>query len=313
MNIIINNSGIVNLNFNFQNEKTIKKCEKNKKENFKFLQVLNASLVEREKLNQAESLEKCGNYLHFHSFLNKENTKKLIGANFCKNPLCPVCAWRKHIVNQKAIHNIIKNSKKYIYHLVLSVPNTHELTKENLRVLKKNAVAFLKDESGLSTNNYIMSLEICYNKETGFHPHLHIILELNRFIKVDKPYIREMAKLWRYYNEKFDFWKENENGNTFYITGVKNPLEASEELTKYILKPDSFDDVTINIINQLSDSVFNTRLISSGGTLKEKLKKEKENVKNDNKKEKELLYDNFPFIDIICKWINDKYEIELNL
>lgn len=312
MNIIINNRGIVNINLNFDKENTLKKCKENKEKNFEFLKILEESLKKRNKESQAYNLSKCGSFLEFHGFFDEQKTKKLVGANFCKNPLCPVCAWRKHITNQKAIENIIKSSKKYIYHLVLAVPNVKSLTKEKIRELKKNAVEFLKDESGLDTNNYIMSLEICYTKEKGFHPHLHIILELDYFIKVDKTYIKDMSKLWRYYNEQFNIWKEDEKGYTFYITGVKNPQEASQELTKYILKPDDFRNINLKIIDELSESIYNTRLISSGGTLKQKLKKEKERIKKDNIKEKELLYNNFPFVDIICKWIDDKYKINLN-
>lgn len=316
MNIIQNNYGIVNINLMVDD--TVKKITKAKRINTSFFDALESVLIKNEKEAQAKYLKECGSFLKFRYFLNNEHTKKLIGANFCKNPLCPVCAWRKHIANQKALHEFINKSKNYIYHVVLAVPNTETLTKEQLRELKHNAIAFLKDESGLDATNYFLSLEIVYS-ETGFHPHLHIIIETNCFIKVDETYIKEMSKLWRLYADKLftfqHFFTQSENGFTFYIRGINKSeaKSASEELTKYVLKPSNFEIVTENIIEQIYKSISNTHLLSAGGTIKKALSKIKTTQKIDESIEQEHLLNNFAFFDVIFNWLNSEQTFDILL
>ena len=55
------------------------------------------------KYNTAVSISQCGTFLMFKEYKNKEKTAILDKANFCKNPLCPMCEWRKHIILEKQL------------------------------------------------------------------------------------------------------------------------------------------------------------------------------------------------------------------
>lgn len=316
MNIIQNNYGVVNINLSVDN--SVEKITKAKNLNTQFFVTLQNVLKDNEKVNQAYNLMNCGSYLAFRHFLDGKGTKKLIGANFCKNPLCPVCSWRKHIENQKALEKVLYNSKKNLYHIVLAIPNTFELSREHIRELKENAVRFIKDESGLYCNSYFLSLEIVYS-EKGFHPHLHIIIESDYYIKVSEEYIIEMSKLWRLYSDSTfswrDFYNKGKRGYTFYITGIKKSdvVSASKELTKYVLKPSSYDIITYEVVEQLYMSISRTHLLSFGGNIKKQLIKTKKDINLSDEDVYSHLMDNYAYIDVIFEWLNEESRYKVSI
>ena len=106
-----------------------------------------------------------------------------------------------------------------------------------------------------------------------------------------------------------------ENGFTFYIRGINKSeaKNASEELTKYVLKPSNFEIVTEHVIEQIYKSISNTHLLSSGGSIKKALSKIKTTQKIDESIEQEHLLNNFAFFDVIFNWLNSEQTFDILL
>ena len=56
---------------------------------------------------RARRIDECGSYLNFLSCPD-EHEKKLVGANFCRNPLCPMCMWRKGLLTAHQVWDYFK-------------------------------------------------------------------------------------------------------------------------------------------------------------------------------------------------------------
>lgn len=216
------------------------------------------------KVNTAIAVENCGTFLMFKKYSDLQHTTKLDKANFCKNALCPLCSWRRALKYSYITDKAIKTTKKYLYHLVLAVPNTLAIDKGVLMNLKSKAVYFLKNY--LKISSYISNLEIT-KSDKGFHPHLHIVFESDDFIKVDSAYVRLMSSCWKRCVNKFD---DEYEGYTFYLQGVKKDDDGlCRELTKYAFKSDV--KVTDADLSLLASSLHGVRRMSSGGNFKKAL------------------------------------------
>ena len=217
-----------------------------------------------DKVKTALAIENCGTFLMFKKYSDLQHTTKLDKANFCKNALCPLCSWRRALKYSYITDKAIKTTKKYLYHLVLAVPNTLAIDKNVLMNLKSKAVYFLKNY--LNISSYISNLEIT-KSDKGFHPHLHIVFESDEFIKVDKAYIKIMSANWKRCVNKYD---DTYNGYTFYLQGVKKDDDGlCRELTKYAFKSDvKIDEFDIQT---LASSLHGVRRMSSGGNFKKAL------------------------------------------
>lgn len=238
---------------------------------------------ENERENAAHSVSDCGTFLKFKAF--ETGQKILGGANFCKSPLCPMCSWRAHLKQEKMLEQAMLSSTKYLYHVVLAVPNVPHLTKSYIKRLQTSAGQFLTDCTALYANSYTHNLEITYNPQTGFHPHLHCVVETDVYQKISKPYIRELGLLWRSYFDNGPFplnrvsytdTIEQYNlpkGYTCYITGIpKNEIKnASAELSKYVFKA-NLKNINYKVVTELMNTLNNQRKFTSTGDIKKRLR-----------------------------------------
>ena len=283
-------------------EHTIKKAEdiKRKTKNISVALEKKYNTVCRE--HKANDIKNCGTFLMFKEFKDIDRTTFLHKANFCKHPVCPLCAWRKSLRDFSVLETAIKLIKKdfprvNIYHLVLAVPNVAEIKKEILSEIKRKAVYFIKRYIG--TDNYYTSLEITYSNDTGFHPNLHILLATDTFIKVSEEYIYKMAMEWKkVYDKKDTLYRSY----TFYITGLKGE-KSLHELTKYILKVQKLDELEECIL--LTDFIFEMKGVrknSSGGLFKEYIPRAKKIIKEDFEKSRQKM-SNIDYIYRIFEYI----------
>lgn len=195
--------------------------------------ILSELAREQDKESKAYNIDNCGTWLNIRQYHDVAGTRKLHSANFCKSPLCPMCAWRKALKLTHQVGQAIEASEaRYIYHLVLATDNTRELTKDGIKAFKASATRFIRK---YITRDYAIALEITYSRERGYHPHIHALIGADAFIKVSADYIRHMAILWA------SFVGSKKPQNTFYITGITDRAKASRELTKYILKYEGID------------------------------------------------------------------------
>ena len=270
-------------------EHTIKKAEDIKRKTKNISIALAKKYKECSREHKANDIKNCGSFLMFKEFKDIDRTTFLHKANFCKHPVCPLCAWRKSLRDFSILETALKLIKKdfpriNVYHLVLAVPNVPEITKSMLSELKRKAVYFIKRYIG--TDNYYTSLEITYSEETGFHPHMHILLATDNFIKVSEDYIYKMAMEWKKVYDKTD---SKYRAYTFYITGIKNE-KGLHELTKYVLKVQKIDDLEQCILN--TDFIFEMKGVrknSSGGLFKEYIPKAKKLIREDFEKSRQKM------------------------
>lgn len=240
---------------------TLGQVKGHKMQSGEICEILSELAREQDKQGRAHSIENCGTWLNFRQYHDKDSTRTLHTANFCKSPLCPMCAWRKALkLSHQLQRAILQNDAKYLYHLVLATDSTKEISKDRLKMFKQRATKFIKK---YISGEYAISIEVTYNPEYGYHPHIHALICTDNFIKVSAEYIKYMAVLWASYNESAHAQ------NTFYITGITDKESASRELTKYILKYEGIDiKGDRDVIKSLAVSVSSMKKIQSAGQLK---------------------------------------------
>lgn len=175
----------------------------------------------------AQRVADCGKSMSFDLY-KKQKIKVLRQIFLCKNKFCLNCQKQKQLTRLFRFGpHLDKTAETYdLYHLVLTVPNCS--SNELDRKLKNMHSAFTKLINFLLTGskrrprkefiNYgcvacVRSTEITYNKlkrKKGeeYHPHLHVILALNKNLDFKKDIINKYSfdyqnnkKLSRYFSE----------------------------------------------------------------------------------------------------------------
>lgn len=290
---------------NVNAESVITKAEKIKLTTGNMRRCLSALAHKRNQSEKAFRISTCGNYMEFRKYMDAGNTTKLQRANFCKNPLCPMCAWRAHVRSGVQLKRAIELlNPSYVYHVVLGVPNLDALCADDVRKLHERARSFITRKLGF--DDYIISMEVAYSDVTGWHPHVHAIVTTDKFIKQTKSVVHERAKAWAK-------WYDNQaqaKQYTCYIKGgsMKNLEQYVAEVTKYIFKPLE-ESATLEVIEALSDALHNTRKFNAGGELRKAMQAVKREAEKESIiKEYELINSETPYEIQVSKWMNDKYE-----
>lgn len=154
--------------------------------------------------NRQENVYFCGSALKFMS-CPKGHEKNLKWANFCRVRMCPMCSWRKSLLNAhnlKSVAHQASQQKKLRYlFLTLTVENcTGDDLKETISHLMESWQRFsqrklFKD----SVLGWFRALEVTRNFDDGtYHPHFHVLLAVSPsyfsrgFVKTE-----EWVKLWQ--------------------------------------------------------------------------------------------------------------------
>lgn len=225
--------------------------------------------------NAINNILNCGN------IISMNESGKIIAANFCKNKLCPVCAWRKSLKRYSdniQMFNFINDNfnKSYIF-LTLTIQNVHDL-KEGIDKIN-NAFKRMSNTKRFKNISlgYYRNIEITYNETTKkWHPHSHIIICVNKsYFKSDK-YIK--AKEW------LKMWQEatrDKNISQVKVSAVKNKngeidvLSAVLEISKYmskILEISKYDHVeAVKIAKELIETTYHKRMITTSGIIRDVL------------------------------------------
>lgn len=148
--------------------------------------------------NQIESISTCNSWWLIDHY-RKQKVKDFKKTNLCKDKFCNNCKKVKQASRLTQFMPIINSlsQDKYIYHLVLTVPNCKGVAlKETISKMFKSfpyLVDYLKLKKkikGLDFSKYaycgaIRSLEVTYNGD-DYHPHLHCIIALDKPLNEDK-------------------------------------------------------------------------------------------------------------------------------
>lgn len=227
----------------------------------------------REKL--VERVRTCGDYLRFIQL--PDDSLKLYQAYFCKNKLCPMCAWRRSMKYAGQLSRIIdvaieRYPKGRFLFLTLTVKNVEgkdldktlrELTKGFNRLFKYKKVA--KNMIG-----GVRSVEVTVKEEDGtFHPHIHCLLFVNSsYFKNSDNYIsqKQWSELWQKamkldYNPIVDVRAVKDTGK-----GIRG---AVLETAKYPVKPTDIEIDNAEMIDDLYSGLHKKRQIGFFGVFKE--------------------------------------------
>lgn len=162
---------------------------------------------------KAERCGKCGNWLKFNLYQNKETgeiKRELQEARFCQVKFCPMCAWlraRKLANELKSVLQQIEDQRQVAYlflTLTIKNPPLTEL-RDTLQLMSQAFNRMTKEEVfQKAIKGYVRAFEFLGDstKEGEAHPHIHAILIVdknNYFKKLKDFYIsqEQWAELWR--------------------------------------------------------------------------------------------------------------------
>ena len=140
----------------------------------------------------------CGTFLEFKRFID-DNTIKLNQANFCKVRLCPMCSWRRSlkIYGQvsKIMDEVLKKEDLEFIFLTLTTRNCEgqDLSDNIDNIFKAFNKMTKRVKYKKAIKGYFRALEVTHNLNImsdwfdTYHPHLHVILVVNKnyFKKTD--------------------------------------------------------------------------------------------------------------------------------
>lgn len=229
-------------------------------------------------LNKYLAIKNCSNYLVFKQI--EDGNKKLIDARFCRLRLCPMCTWRrtKKVFAQlgKIVNEINKDKEREYIFLTLTCKNVQgDELKQQIKDLLQAFKKMIDGNSRIKKINkgYFRGLEVTRNNENGtYHPHLHVIICVNKSYFTDKTYIKqkEWCEIWQHYL-KLDYVPNVD------VRKTTKTYKSIAELSSYTVKPkdiilDSDEKTDANVV-VLQHALHRVRLVGMGGLFKEYHKK----------------------------------------
>ena len=245
-----------------------------------------AEILQILEFKKAKNVGECGQILEFKP--TDLGYLKLYRAWFCKSKLCPICNWRRSMKNsaqtQKIVESVVSDKPKARWlFLTLTVKNVSdgESLKESLSQMTKafnKMVKYKKVKENLI--GFMRNIEVTVNQETGFYnQHMHVLLCVeNQYFKNKNNYITQ--KEWKSfflnalkinYDPVVDVRaiKSNKKGDSDIESAVKETSKYSVKSADYLTENEKRN---LEIVYDLEKGLYNKRMISYGGLLKEKHK-----------------------------------------
>lgn len=199
-----------------------------------------------ELLKQSEALCSCGNWLKFSTCAQGHSeSKKLIGASFCRQRLCPMCQWRRSLLvagQVRAVaHEASKDHSARFLLLTLTIKNCQpdeiadvytRLTRSYSKLLK------YKDVRSVVLGSF-RAIETTISHGKGFHPHIHALVAV-RPSYFKKGYLSHDK--WRSLWAKSLGVNYAPMVNVKAVTAKRSLSGAVAESAKYAVKPSSLID-----------------------------------------------------------------------
>lgn len=238
-------------------------------------------------LHKASRVRFCGQQLTFA--VNKvTGEKRLHDANFCRERLCPMCAWRRSL---KIYHQVSQVMDEVVLRYKTLQPIFLTLTVQNVSadLLGDTITAIFAGWNRMFCNKrvkrivrgWFRALEVTYNKiGDTFHPHIHAVLMVKKSYFLGSDYLstEDWVKLWRV-SARLDY---NPIVDVRKIKGKRS--KAVAEVAKYSVKDTDYifsdnPELTDHVVSVLSVALKNRRLYAFGGILKDVAKElDAENV-----------------------------------
>ena len=251
----------------------------------------------------------CASFLQFKVYGDIEQTRKLHRADFCKHPLCVMCAWRLSVKRARELAEAVKILKEQspegrFYFLTLTVSNWKTISKEKLRKLQKQGVEFIRKILG--TISYYVSLEVTIGKDGLYHPHLHALVYTTRYIDTTLDSIAGYRKEWAKITEKRDM--DYQILTIYPIARGEDGEKSLHEVTKYILKSEM--KISREMLIKVSKSIENIKKGFSSGEIGKLLKRAKLSLYEQDVKDLEKL-EEFDWVIELYKWLGNSYVLEV--
>ena len=252
-------------------------------------------------LKRSERMTDCGSILRFA--VSKAGEKRLIGAQFCRDRMCPACQKRRSLAMFHQVKNVCISlqsefkSTRYLL-LTLTVPNVPEdKLKSEIACMNKAWTKLAKRvEFKKSVWGWFKALEITYNsKSNTYHPHFHILLAVPNSYFKGKNYITQQRwlELWQIATKnplitQVDVRRVKPNPKRPESTAIES---AAAEVGKYATKPSDYitkvskDEYKADkkVVRDLAINLKGKRLTAFGGRMKEHyIKLQLTDIESDN-------------------------------
>lgn len=240
---------------------TLAKISAYRRKNARMIEALNQT--GDEWLRQvADLIEPCGTYVAFTAL--SSGRQKITAANFCRQRLCAVCAWRRQARFVATTYPALELLQGAGYELVFMTLTVRNVSREDLRqAVDQIAAAFtrlMRSALMAPVAGYIRSIEVT-EREGSFHPHIHAVLILPPgYCPIDRAWIAQpdLIGAWRRalrvnYDPNVDlrYLRQTRQGKRPYIEAIK-----------YALKPAALQPAALAAVYY---ALHGRRLISFGG------------------------------------------------
>lgn len=217
----------------------------------------------------------CGDFLEFAIYDTGE--VHLHNSNFCRERLCPMCAWRRSLKVYFQVSKVMDRFQSLYpdyspIFLTLTVKNVSgQFLASALDDMFSAWRRFITDKRSVLRNIFpawFRSLEVTRNPSDGtYHPHFHVILFAKKTYFSSQEYLttRDFVRLWRAalgvpYNP------------VCFVEAVNIGPAALAEVSKYAVKDTDYisDDIHTmdDVVSILSVALKGRRLYAFGGILR---------------------------------------------
>lgn len=243
--------------------------------------------------SKASRVASCGTELSFAYAISPDGVVsedgKLHSANFCKDRLCPMCAWRRSYKIFGQVSRIMEHiGDKYEYlFLTLTVPSVpaEELTETISRLVKAWSNLIRQKPFKTAVRGFFRALEVTRNNDPDsksyklYHPHFHVVLAVPKKYFTDWYITRDQwLEMWRkaYKDDSItqvDIRKAKSK-DAYQKAGAQEAINmlssAVAEIAKYAVKDTDyiheFDPaLTDEIVTTLAGALARRRLTAYGG------------------------------------------------
>lgn len=170
---------------------------------------------------------------------NIEGIAHIVKADFCRERICNICAWRrqaKFVSQTRPILNILTNKGYRFIFVTLTIKNMpFEKLNEALDLLMSAFHKFvMRRQIKRAFKGIIRSVELTYNEEMDmFHPHIHML------VAVESDYF-SCSGFYTTHETITELWREAlgvDYTPIVHVESVDNEEKAQVETLKYSLKP----------------------------------------------------------------------------
>ncbi len=212
-------------------------------------------------LVQAEKMENCCQL--FSAMICEHCGSPFVRAvtSHCHVRLCPFCEELRSLGNRKVLRYLMKETELGSKFLTLTVKNRPEITPEWISEIWKSVRLFRQRKNWKEhVLGGVQSLEIIHHETTGYHPHVHFVLD---------------SRYWNAF-EISSTWEDITKGDGKIINIKEIHGDRVDEFCKYIAKASDYSDQW-RVTTELFKAIRGKQLFSAFGAwygLQKEIKKE---------------------------------------